>query len=178
MALQFRSFNSPLSAALQQTATMYGIDLPSYATTAVNNINTKYNELAVYYLDGIETEAIARVITIGNMQKYFPTLLSLTNNLKEISSIPVNDSIKKTVDHSGDTFSMSENQPIDATEDITTPYIKVKGRNGYNATDTTEHNTVEEAKVRNDLAERAVYNLSNWLESMLHLVLQEYNTLY
>lgn len=178
MLVDFDSNASPLMESFQEVATMFGIEVPSYANTVISNINSKYNILGVHYLEGIQYSSWAKSILLPNMQKHFTTLLSLTNNLKEISSIPLNDSIKKTIDHNGDTFSMSENQPIDATETITTPYIKVKGRNGYKATDTTEHNTVDEAKMRNELTERVVYNFSVWIENMLQLVLEEYNVLY
>lgn len=178
MLLPFTIVNSPLKSCFDTVTTMFGIEVPSYANNVISNINSKYEILGVHYLEGIQEVGWAEVILRVNMQNHFTTLLSLTNNLKEISSIPISDSIKKTIDHNGDTFSMSENQPIDATETITTPYIKVKGRNGYQATDTTEHNTVEEAKMRNELTERVVYNLSMWLENMLQLVLEEYSTMY
>lgn len=178
MLLPFDIVNSPLKSCFDTVATMYGIEVPSYADRIISNINSKYEILGVHYLEGIQETGWAQVILRANMQKHFTTLLSLTNNLKELSSIPLNDSIKKTIDHSGNTFSMSENQPVDATETITTPYIKVNGKNGYKATDTTEHNTVDEAKMRNELTERVVYNLSMWLENMLQLVLEEYNVLY
>lgn len=107
-----------------------------------------------------------------------PTLLAMTNNLSEFSVIPINDSTVKDFEQNADTFSMSENQPIDATENVTTPYIKVKGKTGYTNKETTTHNTVKEALERVAISKETEMCLTTFIETGVRVIVKEYNTAY
>lgn len=141
------------------------------------NICEFYVQAECHYMDGLTTKMISSIM-INRVNRRFPTLLALTNNFEEFAAMPINDYTKKTFDHSGDTFSMTENQPIDATETITTPYIKVKGKNNYGYTDTTEHNTIEEFEKRYGISERTQFTVQSVMEEAIKSVLYEYNRSY
>lgn len=109
---------------------------------------------------------------------HMSTLLAMTKNLSEFSVIPVQDSTTKFFTQNGDTFSMSENQPIDASENITTPYIKVKGNSGYTNRETTTHETVKEASERVAISKETEMCLTTFIEAGIHRIVREYNTAY
>lgn len=117
-------------------------------------------------------------VTRGYWYAYMPELLAMTNNLSELSVIPINDSTVKDFEQNGDTFSMSENQPIDATENVTTPYIKLKGKTGYTNKETVVHNTVKEALERVAISKETEMSLTNFIEAGIIRVIKEYNTAY
>ena len=117
---------------------------------------------------------ISRVYWFRNM----PELLAMTNNLAEFSVIPINDSTVKDFEQNANTFSMSENQPIDATENVTTPYIKVKGKTGYTNKETVTHNTVKEALERVAISKETEMCLTSFIESGIYRIVREYNTAY
>lgn len=98
----------------------------------------------------------------------------MTDNLSEFTSIPVKDGSKETNTQNGGTFSMSENQPVDATETITTPYIKVNGKNNYTNTKETQHNTVNEYKARQEMMNGNVQTIFNFLDSWMEKMIYEY----
>ena len=145
----------------------------------------KYESLEMHYIglwdDNISHDSVRdtlRKISKAYWLLHMPTLLAITNNLKEFSVIPINDSTVKDFEQNADTFSMSENQPIDATENVTTPYIKVKGKTGYKNKETTTHNTVKEALERVAISKETEMCLTAFIEAGIHRIVREYNTAY
>lgn len=146
---------------------------------------SKYEKLEMNYIgewkeeythDNIK-EILSEVVRVYWYRK-MPELLAMTNNLAEFSVIPINDSTVKDFEQNANTFSMSENQPIDATENVTTPYIKVKGKTGYTNKETTTHNTVKEALERVAISKETEMSLTNFIEAGIRTVIKEYNTAY
>ena len=125
-----------------------------------------------------DIKGILSEISRGYWFRNMPELLAMTNNLAEFSVIPIKDSTVKDFNQNSDAFSMSENQPIDATENVTTPYIKVKGRTGYTNKETVTHNTVKEALERVAISKETEMSLTNFIEAGIRTVIKEYNTAY
>lgn len=141
----------------------------------------KYNTLGLHYIitDDIKNYAVVMEYIITPYAKdEFIKLLSMTNNLSEFTSIPVKDGSTETNTQDGGTFSMSENQPVDATETITTPYIKVSGKNNYTNTKETQHNTVNEYKTRQEIMNGNVQTIFNFIDSWMEKLIYEYNITY
>lgn len=145
----------------------------------------KYELLEMNYIGGWnedythgDIKGILSEVTKGYWFINMPDLLAMTNNLAEFSVIPINDSTVKDFEQNADTFSMSENQPIDATENVTTPYIKVKGKTGYTNKETVTHNTVKEALERVAISKETEMSLTNFIEAGIRRVIKEYNTGY
>lgn len=137
----------------------------------------KYESLGLHYLitsDFNNYSVIMESIITPYAKDEFIKLLSMTNNLSEFTSIPVKDGSKETNTQNGGTFSMSENQPVDATETITTPYIKVNGKNNYTNTKETQHNTVNEYKTRQEMMNGNVQTIFNFLDSWMEKMIYEY----
>lgn len=162
-----------------------GVKLDSIATYILGTLFTKFGALEMHYVgkwdDNTSHDSVIDLMLkvsgtywIMNM----PTLLAMTNNLAEFSVIPINDSTVKDFEQNADTFSMSENQPIDATENVTTPYIKVKGKTGYTNKETTVHNTVKESLERVAISKETEMSLTNFIEAGIRTVIKEYNTAY
>ncbi len=151
----------------------------------LNKVFVKYQSLEMHYIgkwdDNTSHDAIIDLLCKISGTYWFqnmPTLLAMTNNLSEFSVIPINDSTVKDFEQNADTFSMSENQPIDATENVTTPYIKVKGKTGYTNKETTTHNTVKEALERVAISKETEMCLTAFIEAGIHRIVREYNTAY
>lgn len=125
-----------------------------------------------------DIKGILSEISRGYWFRNMPELLAMTNNLAEFSVIPINDSTVKDFEQNANTFSMSENQPIDATENVTTPYIKVKGKTGYTNKETTTHNTVKEALERVAISKETEMCLTAFIEAGIYRIVREYNTAY
>ena len=141
----------------------------------------KYEALGLHYLitDDVKNYSVVMESLITPYAKdEFIKLLSMTNNLSEFTSIPVKDGSTETNTQVGGTFSMSENQPVDATETITTPYIKVSGKNNYTNTKETQHNTVNEYKTRQEIMNGNVQTIFNFLDSWMEKLIYEYNIAY
>ena len=137
----------------------------------------KYEALGLHYLittDWNEYPVVMESLITPYAKDEFIKLLSMTNNLSEFTSIPVKDGSKETNTQNGGTFSMSENQPVDATETITTPYIKVNGKNNYTNTKETQHNTVNEYKARQEMMNGNVQTIFNFLDSWMEKMIYEY----
>lgn len=137
----------------------------------------KYEALGLHYIIESDWQDYADVMEsfITPFAKdEFIKLLSMTNNLSEFTSIPVKDGSTETNTQNGGTFSMSENQPIDATETITTPYIKVNGKNNYTNTKETQHNTVNEYRTRQEIMNGNVQTIFNFLDSWMEKMIYEY----
>ena len=137
----------------------------------------KYEALGLHYLitsDFNNYPVIMESLITPYAKDEFIKLLSMTNNLSEFTSIPVKDGSKETNTQNGGTFSMSENQPVDATEIITTPYIKVNGKNNYTLTKETQHNTVNEYKARQEMMNGNVQTIFNFLDSWMEKMIYEY----
>ena len=137
----------------------------------------KYEALGLHYLitsDFNNYPVVMESIITPYAKDEFIKLLSMTNNLSEFTSIPVKDGSKETNTQNGGTFSMSENQPVDATETITTPYIKVNGKNNYTLTKETQHNTVNEYKTRQEMMNGNVQTIFNFLDSWMEKMIYEY----
>lgn len=146
-----------------------------YSILATQIVN-KYIALGLRYMEGIDgSKDVLDALLMLKGNKTFPTLVAMTNKFAELSSIPLDDKTVKTYSQDGNTFSMSENQPIDATETITTPYIKVNGKNGYSSTETETHSTVHEYAERQKIAEKTVYSIAAWIEDLVSSVIYEYN---
>lgn len=151
----------------------------------LTKIFNKYEMLEMHYIGKWEDERahdniINLLSEIVNVYWYnkMPELLAMTNNLAEFSVIPINDSTVKDFEQNANTFSMSENQPIDSTENVTTPYIKVKGKTGYTNKETTTHNTVKEALERVAISKETEMSFTNFIESGIRRVIREYNMSY
>ena len=145
----------------------------------------KYEVLEMHYIglwdDNVSHDSVRdtlRKISKAYWLLHMPTLLAMTNNRSEFSVIPINDSTVKDFEQNANTFSMSENQPIDSTENITTPYIKVKGKTGYTNKETTTHNTVKEALERVAISKETEMCLTEFIEAGIHRIVREYNTAY
>lgn len=137
----------------------------------------KYNNLGLHYLitdDYNNYAVILEYIITPYAKDEFIKLLSMTNNLSEFTSIPVKDGSTETNTQNGGTFSMSENQPVDATETITTPYIKVNGKNNYTNTKETQHNTVNEYKARQEMMNGNVQTIFDFIDSWMEKMIYEY----
>lgn len=137
----------------------------------------KYEALGLHYLitsDWSDYPTIMESLITTYAKNEFIKLLSMTNNLSEFTSIPVKDGSTETNTQNGGTFSMSENQPVDATETITTPYIKVNGKNNYTNTKETQHNTVNEYKARQEMMSGNVQTIFNFLDSWMEKMIYEY----
>lgn len=130
----------------------------------------KYEALGLHYLitsDFNNYPVVMESIITPYAKDEFIKLLSMTDNLSEFTSIPVKDGSKETNTQNGGTFSMSENQPVDATETITTPYIKVNGKNNYTLTKETQHNTVNEYKTRQEMMNGNVQTIFSFVDSWM-----------
>lgn len=137
----------------------------------------KYEALGLHYLittDWNDYPVVMESLITPYAKDEFIKLLSMTNNLSEFTSIPVKDGSTETSTQDGGTFSMSENQPVDATETITTPYIKVNGKNNYTNTKETQHNTVNEYKARQEMMNGNVQTIFNFLDSWMEKMIYEY----
>lgn len=137
----------------------------------------KYEALGLHYLitsDFNNYPVVMESIITPYTKDEFIKLLSMTDNLSEFTSIPVKDGSKETNTQNGGTFSMSENQPVDATETITTPYIKVNGKNNYTLTKETQHNTVNEYKTRQEMMNGNVQTIFNFIDSWMEKMIYEY----
>lgn len=137
----------------------------------------KYEALGLHYLittDWKDYPVVMESLITPYAKDEFIKLLSMTNNLSEFTSIPVKDGSKETNTQNGGTFSMSENQPVDATETITTPYIKVNGKNNYTLTKETQHNTVNEYKTRQEMMNGNVQTIFNFIDSWMEKMIYEY----
>lgn len=142
---------------------------------------TKYASLGLHYIIQYESADyldIMRKFITPYARNEFIKLLSMTNNLSEFTSIPVKDGSTETSTQNGRTFSMSENQPINAIETISTPYIKVSGKNNYTNTKETQHNTVNEYKTRQEIMNGNVQTIFNFLDSWMEKLIYEYNIAY
>jgi len=137
----------------------------------------KYEALGLHYLitsDFNNYPVVMESLITPYAKDEFIKLLSMTDNLSEFTSIPVKDGSKEINTQNGGTFSMSENQPVDATETITTPYIKVNGKNNYTLTKETQHNTVNEYKTRQEIMNGNVQTIFNFLDSWMEKMIYEY----
>lgn len=137
----------------------------------------KYEALGLHYIittDWNDYPVVMESLITPCAKDEFIKLLSMTNNLSEFTSIPVKDGSTETSTQNGGTFSMSENQPVDASETITTPYIKVNGKNNYTNTKETQHNTVNEYKARQEMMNGNVQTIFNFLDSWMEKMIYEY----
>lgn len=137
----------------------------------------KYEALGLHYLittDWNDYPVVMESLITPYAKDEFIKLLSMTNNLSEFTSIPVKDGSKETNTQNGGTFSMSENQPVDTTETITTPYIKFSGKNNYTNTKETQHNTVNEYKARQEMMNGNVQTIFNFIDSWMEKMIYEY----
>lgn len=148
-----------------------------FMTAQISANATKYEALTLHYIvtsDVPNYISVLESLITPYAKDEFIKLLSMTNNLSEFTSIPVKDGSTETNTQSGGTFSMSENQPVDATETITTPYIKVNGKNNYTNTKETQHNTVNEYKARQEMMNGNVQTIFNFLDSWMEKMIYEY----
>lgn len=146
-------------------------------TAQILTNSKKYEALGLHYLittDWKDYPVVMESLITPYAKDEFIKLLSMTDNLSEFTSIPVKDGSKETNTQNGGTFSMSENQPVDATETITTPYIKVNGKNNYTLTKETQHNTVNEYKTRQEMMNGNVQTIFNFLDSWMEKMIYEY----
>lgn len=152
-----------------------------YMTDYIVENSNKYASMGLHYIvlsNAQEYIYILKSIITPYAKEEFIKLLSMTNNLSEFTSIPVKDGTTETHSQKGGTFSMSENQPIDATETITTPYIKVNGKNNYNLTKETQHNTVNEYKTRQEMVNGNIQTIFNFIDSWMEKMIYEYSISY
>lgn len=153
----------------------------AFMSSYIGDNAVKYESLGLHYIitdEYTDYLNIMRKFITSYARNEFIKLLSMTNNLSEFTSIPVKDGSTETNTQDGGTFSMSENQPVDATETITTPYIKVSGKNNYTNTKETQHNTVNEYKTRQEIMNGNVQTIFNFLDSWMEKLIYEYNIAY
>ena len=153
----------------------------AFMSSYIGDNAVKYESLGLHYIitdEYTDYLNIMRKFITPYARNEFIKLLSMTNNLSEFTSIPVKDGSTETNTQDGGTFSMSENQPVDATETITTPYIKVSGKNNYTNTKETQHNTVNEYKTRQEIMNGNVQTIFNFLDSWMKKLIYEYNIAY
>lgn len=153
----------------------------AFMSSYIGDNAVKYESLGLHYIitdEYTDYLNIMRKFITPYARNEFIKLLSMTNNLSEFTSIPVKDGSTETNTQDGETFSMSENQPVDATETITTPYIKVSGKNNYTNTKETQHNTVNEYKTRQEIMNGNVHTIFNFLDSWMEKLIYEYNIAY
>lgn len=153
----------------------------AFMSSYIGDNAVKYESLELHYIitdEYTDYLNIMRKFITPYARNEFINLLSMTNNLSEFTSIPVKDGSTETNTQNGGTFSMSENQPVDATETITTPYIKVSGKNNYTNTKETQHNTVNEYKTRQEIMNGNVQTIFNFLDSWMEKLIYEYNIAY
>lgn len=149
----------------------------AFMSSYIGDNAVKYESLGLHYIitdEYTDYLNIMRKFITPYARNEFIKLLSMTNNLSEFTSIPVKDGSTETNTQNGGTFSMSENQPIDATETITTPYIKVNGKNNYTHTKETQHNTVNEYKARQEMMNGNVQTIFNFIDSWMEKMINEY----
>ena len=180
----FNQFSSSFFSIISDFTNNYE-SIDKIATKCFAKLFNKYELLNANYIGEWEEDLPHSMIVASNakiVESYWynkiPELLAMTNNLAELSVIPINDSTVKDFEQNADTFSMSENQPIDATENVTTPYIKVKGKAGYTNKETVTHNTVKEALERVAISKETEMSLTNFIEAGIRTVIREYNTAY
>lgn len=168
-----------------QLFTSLSTKVGAIASQYINDLFVKYAKLEMNYIGEWKEEythddikGILSEISRGYWFRNMPELLAMTNNLAEFSVIPINDSTVKDFEQNANTFSMSENQPIDATENVTTPYIKVKGKTGYTNKETTTHNTVKESLERVAISKETEMCLTTFIETGVRAIVKEYNTAY
>ena len=143
----------------------------------IGDNSVKYESLELHYIitnGALDYLNIMRKFITPYARNEFIKLLSMTNNLSEFTSIPVKDGSTETNTQNGGTFSMSENQPVDATETITTPYIKVNGKNNYTNTKETQHNTVNEYRTRQEMINGNVQTIFSFIDSWMEKMIYEY----
>ena len=165
------------------------IDSPNAVQIKIKNMmveqiksnSAKYELLELHYIaTGLEidyTGVMENFIT-PYARNEFIKLVAVTNYMQEYTSIPAKDFLKESHTQNGGTFSMSENQPVDATEKITTPYIKVNGKNNYTLTKETQHNTVNEYKTRQEMMNGNVQTIFNFIDSWMEKLIYEYCIAY
>lgn len=152
-----------------------------FMTALIDENSLKYEALGLHYIITSDVPNYINVlgtIILPYAKDEYIKLLSMTNNLSELTSIPVKDGSTETNTQNGGTFSMSENQPINATETITTPYIKVNGKNNYTLTKDIQHNTVNEYKTRQEMMNGNVQTIFNFIDSWMEKLIYEYNIAY
>ena len=130
--------------------------------------NTTETELATYLNSLIKYK----------MDKAFPTLYAMTNGFSELTSIPKEDSKVNTHDSTVDSNSLSENSPIDASYDMTTPYAKFKGSHSTATKDTYKDNTVGQAEKKQKIANGTVYTIQNFIENICRSFVHEFSTAF
>ena len=141
----------------------------------------KYESLGLHYIATdleIDYTGIMEKFITPYARNEFIKLVAVTNYMQEYTSIPVKDFLKESHKQNGGTFSMSENQPVDATEKITTPYIKVNGKNNYTFDKTIEHNTVDEYKNRQEMLSGNVQTIFQFIDNWMEKLIYEYNIAY
>lgn len=141
----------------------------------------KYASLGLHYIVTdleIDYTSIMEQFITPYARNEFIKLVAVTNYMQEYTSIPVKDFLKESHTQNGGTFSMSENQPVDATEKITTPYIKVNGKNNYKFDKTIEHNTVDEYKNRQEMLNGNVQTIFQFVDDWMEKLIYEYNIAY
>lgn len=141
----------------------------------------KYASLGLHYIATdleIDYTGIMEQFITPYARNEFIKLVAVTNYMQEYTSIPVKDFLKESHKQNGGTFSMSENQPVDATEKITTPYIKVNGKNNYTFDKTIEHNTVDEYKNRQEMLSGNVQTIFQFVDDWMEKLIYEYNIAY
>lgn len=141
----------------------------------------KYALLGLHYIATdleIDYTGIMEQFITPYARNEFIKLVAVTNYMQEYTSIPVKDFLKESHKQNGGTFSMSENQPVDATEKITTPYIKVNGKNNYTFDKTIEHSTVDEYKNRQEMLSGNVQTIFQFIDDWMEKLIYEYNIAY
>ena len=141
----------------------------------------KYASLGLHYIVTdleIDYTGIMEQFITPYARNEFIKLVAVTNYMQEYTSIPVKDFLKESHTQNGGTFSMSENQPVDATEKITTPYIKVNGKNNYTFNKTIEHNTVDEYKNRQEMLSGNLQTIFQFVDDWMEKLIYEYNISY
>lgn len=144
-------------------------------------IGMHWSSLGLHFIvpqESAQTSRLYAYLMVPYITTNLPTLLALTDNLSEYSSIPVSDTTHESYTHNGNSFTVTEDQPLDATENITTPFIKNKSNAGYSAEKTVSHSTANEALTRQKISDGTVKSLYAFTEGMMKQFVYEYNVAY
>lgn len=179
--LEYKASTSKLKPSVQAAMALYGITdtaITNLSDSLCSAIDSKYETLGVHYLEGIDDIYQVGTLMQALVLERFPTLIAMTNNFKEFSSIPIDDNTVRTFEQSTNAISMNEDSPVDATENITTPFVKAKTNSGNKYTDTVTHNTVDEWLKRQKISEGTIYSMQSFYDSIVRVFLDEYNRAY
>lgn len=122
-----------------------------------------------------ECKVFVRNVCCSRIYRYRQELYQMNDKLNSLTIAPTDDTTIIEKKHSGTDGAMSENSPINASFDITTPFVKSKGENEYTDTETVSRNTVSEALDRAKILEIYRARIADIVHHGLYATCEEYN---